>query len=350
MTSLAVFLHTLDPYAIELWDNGPIRWYGLSYLLGFLLAYLLIRRVTRAGVSTLQPQHVGDLIVTLAIGVVVGGRLGYVLFYDPRLLLTFSHRAPWWGLLAINQGGMASHGGMIGAIVASYVYARRHRHRWAHVLDLAAFGTPIGLCFGRLANFVNGELYGRAVAPDSIAMRWAVRFPQEMFDWFASGPDGRSDARLAQLAPALKYLPTPPGYDSLTVDSYRVQQIIAAVQNGNAHVRAVVEPLLTPRHPSQLYQSLLEGLLLALVLAVVWARPRKPMVVGGWFCAGYGVMRIVGELFRMPDAQIIHEEFARFGVTRGQWLSFLLLLAGLAMIFFARRGGSPPMGGWRRQA
>src|SRR5690606_13364210 len=121
------------------------------------LGYLIIRRVTRAGISSLDPVEVWDLVLTAAIGIVLGGRIGYVLLYQPSLLTSFSDSLPWWDALAINKGGMASHGGMIGLIVATWLYARRHRHRWRHVIDLTAFGAPIGLFFGRMANFINGE-------------------------------------------------------------------------------------------------------------------------------------------------------------------------------------------------
>ncbi len=330
--TLAAWLHTLDPFAI--W---PIRWYGLSYLFGFFLAYLLIRRVVAIGHSTLKVDQVQDLIITLAIGAVVGGRLGYVVFYKPELLTTFTGHLPFWGLLAINEGGMASHGGIIGAVLAAVWFARRNRLSLPHVLDLAAFGTPLGLAFGRIANFINGELYGRACDP---SFPLAVKFPQEMLTW--------PGEKLAALAPALRFLPDDPNAIPGQVTGEQLHRILDAIQSHNPDIIAIVQPLLTPRHPSQLYQSLLEGFLVFVVLLAVWAKPRKPLVLGGWFALSYGIARIIGEFFRLPDAHIAAQEFGHWGITRGQLLSVFLVLAGVVMVVLAQRRDVPAMGGWRR--
>ena len=338
---LGAYLHTIDPYAVKLWEGGPVRWYGLSYLLGFALAYMLIRHVVRVGRSTLDPGRVGDFILVMALGVVAGGRLGYVVLYRPELFWSFSGSAPWWGVLAINEGGMASHGGMVGALAASLWYSKMGRradggrgHRWLHVLDLAAFGAPLGLFFGRIANFVNAELIGRACSPD---LPWAVKFPHEMYDW----PAKRWEPMLTLLqgVPGVSRPAPPTLFDSLL---WAVEQI----QLGNQEVVQIVEPMLTPRHPSQIYQALLEGLLLFAVLVWVWTKPRRPGVVAGWFCVVYGVVRVVGEAFREPDGHIAHLEYAHWGVTRGQWLSVLLVLLGLLLLRVAVRSGAGVMGGW----
>lgn len=331
---LASYLHTIDPYAIRLWDGGPIRWYGLSYLIGFLIAYRLIRRVSRVGVSSLQPQHVGDFVVTLAVGIMLGGRLGYVLFYKPQMLWAFSSSFPYWDLLAINQGGMASHGGMIGGLLASFYYARRvrdARHSWPHLLDLIAFAAPLGLFFGRIANFINGELIGR---PCSLTLPWAVKFPQEMFDW--------DQHQLVALKNAtVMYLPNPKTW-AYPIE-YQIPRFIEQIQNGNDELIRLIEPLLTPRHPSQIYEAVLEGLVLFVILAVVWAKPRKPGVVGVYFCIAYGFLRIIGEFYRQPDS---HLGLQWLGLTRGQWLSALLILMGIALIPLFIRRDTQPMGGW----
>jgi len=284
--------------------------------------------VVAAGRSTLAPTTAGDLVVALAFGIVIGGRLGYVVFYQPALLWTFGGTFPFWDLLAVNKGGMASHGGMIGLIVASWWYARRYGHNMAHLLDLGAFGAPLGLFFGRIANFVNGELYGRG--PTDVP--WAVKFPQEIFTWDAN--------RLTQLEPVLDMVAAPT-YDQ------KLQQVIVAIQNGNQQIAAAIEPLLTPRHPSQIYEALLEGLLLFAVLGVVWLKPRKPMTIGALACVVYGLVRIFGELYRQPDEHIGYEWL---DLPRGQWLSIALTALGIVLLVIFNRKQADPMGGWRRHA
>ena len=326
--TLAAWLHRLDPVALDLGGPFVVRWYGLSYLLGFLIAYLLIRRVTKVGVSTLRPDHVGDLVMWLAIGVVVGGRLGYVFFYRVDLLWEFTAAPPWWGVLAINQGGMASHGGMIGGIAASGLYAWRYGHRWTHLLDLFAFGAPLGLFFGRLANFWNGELIGRACDPK---LPWAVKFPQEMYDVPAVADRVLLAVQRAGFEPR-------PGVDE-------VSWVIHQVQRGNAALAEVVAPLLTPRHPSQLYAAALEGLCVAAVLLWAWRRPRRTGLIGSLFCVSYAVARVADEFFRSPDA---HLGLQAMQLSRGQWLSFGLLALGVVGLVIVSRVDWPRMGGWPR--
>jgi phosphatidylglycerol:prolipoprotein diacylglycerol transferase len=322
---LAAWLHNLDPYAIKLWEGGPIRWYGLSYLAGFVIAYFVVRRVARCGISTLRQKDVGDLVFTVALGLMVGGRLGYVLFYKPQMLISFTASPPFWDVLAINKGGMASHGGMIGLVVACWIYARRHKHSFAHLLDISAFAAPLGVFCGRMANFVNGELFGR---PTDVP--WAVKFPQEILSW--------NREQLDQLQPLFELLPSPRP-DVLSYD-----MLITAVQQGNSAIATAMQDVLPARHPSQIYEALLEGLLVFAVLAVVWLKPHKPMIIAGLFCTVYAIVRIVGEQFREPDD---HLGFDALGLTRGQWLSVALLLAGVVLLVIFSRRQVAPMGGWR---
>jgi phosphatidylglycerol:prolipoprotein diacylglycerol transferase len=328
-----MYVHHLDPYAIKLWEGGPIRWYGLSYLMGFVVGYLLIRRVARVGKDAMPAVLAGDLLVTGAIGIMLGGRIGYALFYQPALFVDFTAEAPFWGLLAINRGGMASHGGMIGLFLATWYFARRHKQSFAHLLDLVAFAAPIGLFFGRIANFINGELYGRACDP---SLPWAVKFPQELPHWDA-------DRIAAQGAP-LMYALDPSPMTTWTSDWKAVAYyVIDQAQRGNARVLDAVAPFLTPRHPSQLYEALMEGLLVFAVLAIVWARPRKPLTIGSLFCLTYGLVRIVGEQFRQPDHDI---GFDWLGLTRGQWLSVALATLGLVLLVIFQRRAATTRGGW----
>ena len=338
--TLAAWLHQIDPYAIQLWEGGPVRWYGLSYLLGFAIAYALVRRVLRVGRSTVAVAQAGDLIVTLAIGIVVGGRVGYVLFYKPQLLWTVFDHVPWWGLLAINDGGMASHGGMIGGLIAALMFARRHQVDALHTFDLFAFGAPLGLFFGRIANFVNGELIGRP-APDGLP--WAVKFPRQMYEWPAE-----------KVRRAMMEWNELPGHLPITNARQFVPDAIARIQAGDAQMIQIIEPMLVARHPSQLYAAAMEGLIVFAVLLFIWRRPRMPGVVAGWFGISYAVMRIIDEWWRRPDPHLRDDEFAAtremlgWGITRGQWLSVLLLLVGAALVFVALRRDVSPMGAWRR--
>ena len=327
---LAAWLHNIDPYLVDLglWEGGPIRWYGLAYIVGFTLGYVLIRRVATVGICSIKPNHVPDLVVAMMIGVVIGGRLGYVFFYQPALIWTFYMHLPFWGVLAINEGGMASHGGIIGGIVACLWFARRHGHSQLFLLDLLAFGTPLGLFFGRLANFINGELYGRG--PTRVP--WSVKFPQEITVWPAVKID-----QLFQALPDTSSLPGNTLWSPATV--------IELIQQGHPRVIEVIEPMLTPRHPSQIYAGVLEGLVVFAVLSLAWSRPRQPGIIGSLFCFTYGCMRLFGELFRQPDEGI---GFQLWGLTRGQWLSVPLLLSGVAVLFCACHTPTIPTGSWRR--
>jgi phosphatidylglycerol---prolipoprotein diacylglyceryl transferase len=326
----AVYVHDLDPFAIHFTGNWGIRWYALSYIAGFAAAYFIFVSLAKRGRILLRSrEQVMDFIVFAAIGTMVGGRLGYCLLYRPELFIEFSGRPPFWGVLAIHEGGMASHGGIVGLIVACVIYARRLKIPALHLCDLIALAGPLGIALGRVANFINGELYGR---PASASLPWAVKFPQEMEAWTAP--------QVQELRDALEPLGLRGGSDaSLTA------QVIALIQDGHVAVKDIVAPLLTPRHPSQLYEAGLEGLALGAVLWLIWRVPRKPGVIGGWFLVLYSLVRIAGEQFRTPDA---HIGFQALGLTRGQWLSILMLVVGVACLVGWSRRPVERIGGWRR--
>ena len=317
--TLAAWLHTIDPYAIQLWEGGPIRWYGLSYLVGFVLAFVLIKRVAGVGVSTLPAAKASDLVVSLAIGIVVGGRLGYVLFYKPHLFVEFTGTLPYWGVLDMMGGGMASHGGMIGGLIATGWFAKRNQQPLLHTADLMAFAAPLGLLCGRLANFVNGELIGRRCAAD---FPLAVQFPQEVYD-------------------------DPSLFDRLTLAFGRElpRNWLDRLQSGHVEIQRAAAEVLPARHPSQLYAGLTEGLIVFAVLAALWCKPRRPGTIVAGFGLVYALMRMLNEQFRQPDT---HLGLQALGMTRGQWLSVGLLAAGVIVGVIAWRKKGEAMGSWRR--
>ncbi len=247
----------IDPVAIQL---GPlnIHWYGLMYLFGFLGAWLLARkRAPRNGWSN---EEIEDLLFYAALGVVIGGRTGYMLFYNlPELLsnpLSYFH---------VWEGGMSFHGGLLGVFLAVWIFGRKHQRPFWAVTDFIAPLVPIGLFFGRIGNFINAELWGKISD-----VPWAMIFP-------AAGP--------------------------------------------------------LPRHPSQLYEATLEGLILFIVLWIYSSRPRPTMAVSGLFLALYGIFRFLVEFVRLPDPQL---GYLAFGwVTMGQLLSLPMILAGAILVILA---------------
>ncbi|MGQ4273315.1 prolipoprotein diacylglyceryl transferase [Terrihabitans sp. B22-R8] len=267
MPILAIPFPMIDPVAVSI---GPldIRWYALAYVAGLLLGWWLATRLVRARdlwgrEPPLGMAGVDDMLIFVAIGVIIGGRLGYVLVYHPGYYAAHPLEAlmPWYG-------GMSFHGGLVGAGLALWPFARQKKTDPLGVFDIAAAVVPVGLFFGRLANFINGELWGRASD-----VPWAMVFP-------GAGPE--------------------------------------------------------PRHPSQLYQAALEGVLLfAIVMLVVkLGGLKRPGMVTGTFLGGYAIFRIIGETFRQPDTQL---GFLAGGMTMGMLLSLPMLALGLVLLVRARR-------------
>jgi len=253
-----------DPVLIQF---GPfsIRWYALAYIASLLLGGRLVRRLARLPPAIATPIQVDDFLTWAVLGVVLGGRLGYVLFYQPGTYLAHPLQ-----IFAVWEGGMSFHGGMLGVATAIIVYCRRNRIPLLGFADRIAIVSPLGLGLGRMANFINGELWGRP-APDWLP--WAMIFPR-------AG--------------------------------------------------------LVPRHPSQIYQALLEGVVLFLLMLALSRREtlrRRFGLLTGIFLCGYAVARIIGEFFREPDAFL---GFLAFGSTMGQILSVPMFLAGLWLIARAR--------------
>ncbi|MFN2542214.1 MAG: prolipoprotein diacylglyceryl transferase [Chthoniobacterales bacterium] len=296
------YVHDFNPLIFRLWDNVGPRWYGLAYVLAFASSYLLVRVLARRGYADLPLVKVGDFITGAALfGVIVGGRLGYVLFYKPDML-----REPM-SILRVWEGGMSSHGGMLGVLAFTFYFARRQKVSWLNLGDNLVVTVPLGLFFGRCANFINGELYGRAAS-----VAWAVQFPKELLE--NPSEAARGIAACAPLDPSLT----------------SSEAIIAAVRH-NAQVKDALRSVLTPRHPSQLYEAFFEGIVLFAILWFMRTRLRLPNgMLTGLFFICYAVVRIVVENFREPDAALIA------GFTRGQFFSFFLIGIGIAFIVAAK--------------
>jgi phosphatidylglycerol:prolipoprotein diacylglycerol transferase len=315
----AYYVHHLSPFLVQFGSSFGVRWYGLAYVAGFLVGILLYRRLARQGYSDLQPEAVTDFIVAGAIfGVVIGGRLGYMLLYNFDGFL-----ANPLSIFKLWEGGMSSHGGIIGLALYTAWYARKHHMSWRNLSDNFVVVAPMGLFFGRLANFINGELYGRATN-----VAWAMQFPKELYDTGTPAQDAVHDAGIRAATLINPAWNTP-------------DQIEVAVRHSEPLRNALAE-VLTPRHPSQLYEAALEGAFLFALLWLLRTRVRMPngMLTGIFFIA-YAAVRILGEMFREPDAPLTGP------FSRGQFLSFFLVAIGIAVIAWAlKRPTWPPK--WQR--
>jgi len=349
LLTLGAWFHNIDPVIVQIQGNLAIRWYGLSYIAGFAIAWLLLRWMAGRKLVLIPRPVAFDFIVQVAIGVIVGGRLGYVLFYQPDLLMEFESAFPWWGVLNIPKGGMASHGGMIGMIIAAWLWARKWRAAaekdpsitpppLLHLLDVICLISPPGILMGRIANFINGELLGRIVAmPGEPGPWWSVRFPQELTEpnlWPELTAAQQSD--LARMV--LSVEPTGDVARGAAI-------LIREAQLGNPVVVAELEALTSARHPSQLYQAFAEGVLTFLVMWWLWRRPRKPGMMLAVFLMVYGVGRVATEFIRLPDAHLQMQRIA--GLSRGQWLSVAMVVIGAGLLWWVvRRSRAAPLGGW----
>jgi phosphatidylglycerol:prolipoprotein diacylglycerol transferase len=270
---LDTIYHATNPVAFAL---GPltVRWYGLAYLAGFVCAGLVMMRTSRRWRLGLTSDEVLNIVVGVAFGVIVGARLGYVLFYGAGYYLANPIK-----ILAFNEGGMSFHGGLVGAIVGGALVCRQMRISIPTVCDLAVIGAPIGLFFGRCANFINGELWGKPTD-----LPWGVMFSN----------------------------------------------------TGGGYVY---------RHPSQLYEAILEGIVIFIVLYALSRRvpPRPQGTFLGTFLALYGCFRFLIEFVRMPDSQLGYL-LGTGWLTMGQCLSVPLAILGVALVVWAHRLDRPQVG------
>ena len=294
---LAVFLHSFGPFVFRIGEVGP-RWYGLSYVASALVGFWLYRRLAMRGYTDVQPEKVADFITWCGLfGVLLGGRIGWIVFYG----IKEPHENPWW-IFEVWKGGMSSHGGILGLVLVTYVLSRRWKVSWTSIGDTLCVVAPTGLFLVRCANFINGELIGK---PATVA--WAVQFPRELLDT-AIGREAIG----------------PQVMDALGLPLGEIVETIPRA----AETSRVLTEFLTPRHPSQLYEALLEGVLMFAVLWFMRTRCRVPRgVLTGSFFILYATTRIVSEVFREPDPA-----WAVGSFSAGQFLSLFMYGIGAAFI------------------
>lgn len=344
------WFHDLSPYVWRISGDFGIRWYGVSYLLAFALAYLMLHWLAKRGVTPIPRDRIADAMMLLVGGVIVGGRMGYVLLYDPSLLIDFSSSLPWWGVLRLTNGGMSSHGGFLGVMGACWWISKGFKDEQGnrvgacpamHVMDMCAMIAPLGLMLGRLANFVNGELLGKVVAkPGQSAPWWAVRYPQEILERpLDSLP--HSHEQLDQIVRlSAQYML--PGEQDWELGYLRILDLI---RKGNEQLQGQLEPLISARYPTQLMQAFFDGLLVFIVVWAIAYKPRRVGVLGAWMWIVYALGRIPMDLVRLPDSGV-----TQFGpLTRGQGYSLLMLLTGVIALVVIHRAKRPLMGGWGKR-
>jgi phosphatidylglycerol:prolipoprotein diacylglycerol transferase len=298
---LAFYLHSLSPFLFEFRPGIGLRWYGLAYVLSFLLGFLLYKRLAGRGYTDLPPAQVSDFITWAAVfGVFVGGRIGWIVFYGLKQDHAFD---PWWWPVEVWKGGMSSHGGIIGLALFTLYWSRRHRVSWTSIGDCLVVVAPIGLFLVRVANFINGELFGRIAN-----VPWAMLFPAELYDDLGMRDrlGLRSNEEVSGYIEAARHTP---------------------------ELAAELRTVLTPRHPSQLYEAALEGLVLFGILYWMRTRLRLPRgVLTGAFFVLYALLRIIGEFFREPD-----RAWSVGPLSAGQFLSLFMILIGGVFVAYGLR-------------
>ena len=333
---LATYIHNWDPVLLDPFGPVKLRWYGLGYLFAFVFGFLMLRWLARKKLWVLPAEKVADFIAYAAFfGVFLGGRLGYIVFYQMQ---TAQGRADFAEdplmVFRVWDGGMASHGGILGLVLFTYFYARKQNVSWTGVGDGLCVVAPIGIALVRFANFINGELYGRVAH----GVSWAMKFPSALFE------NGRASAAIrdgAELAPEVYNLA--PAEENVTWTQGQLQfeqvQYLIEKSREDPELLQVLGQHLDARHPSQLYEGILEGVVLFAILFTL--RVRVPQlahgVITGLFFVLYAVFRIIVENYRQPD---VGQAFI-LGLTKGQFYSTFMIVGGLCFIGFALKRKQP---------
>ncbi len=312
---LATYIHDLGPFLWQIKGNFGIRWYGFMYVVGFLAAYLLLRWFVKLRACELRDSQVGDFITLVALlGVMLGGRLGYMLLYRWDELL----RDPI-SIFKVLNGGMASHGAILGITAVVFFYARWKKISWLGLGDNIVITGPLGVFFGRWGNFINGELYGRKTDH-----AWGMKFPSEIHDLPYSQVHlflERAEAIVPGILAQAQQL-----------SQWGACELVIATSRTNPEFKQLLgDTLLNTRHPSQIYQSLCEGLLVFLILLAIRVKWRNAYhgVISGVFFIIYAIARIAVENLREPDSALV------MGITKGQFYSLFFFAIGIAILSWA---------------
>ena len=328
---LATYVHDLDPVIFSITEKIKLRWYGLSYVMGFMAGYVILLRLARRDLWNVAEEKVGDVVTYTAIfGVFLGGRIGYVLFYMiPRDGLDAVLADPLT-IVRVWDGGMASHGGILGIMFFTLFYAWKNKISWPGMGDGIAIVAPLGVFFGRMANFINGELYGTTTDESKW---WAVKFPKSLYE--GDGENIQAALRQAAVADPERIGPILAPYGQsdggFALPRWVFETQIEPIARENPAVLQAFADHTPARHPSQLYEGVLEGLVIFLILyGMRVAFPRLwHGVISGVFFILYAIFRIGVENVRQPDADEI------MGVTKGQFYSFFMIAIGIGFLLYA---------------
>jgi phosphatidylglycerol:prolipoprotein diacylglycerol transferase len=345
----------LDPVIFTLISNDAgspvlaLRWYGLMYVLAFTVGYLIFRWLQKTGYLRIEAKDVSNYVIVGVLGTFLGGRLGYLFFYqfDDLFLkagLTFGERM--WKIVAVWEGGMSFHGGVIGVTLAVLYYALRKKQNFWNIMDGSAHIVPLGVALVRIGNFINGELWGRTINNEA----GKPIFDAEKLPWYAMKfpTDSDTPGAQARLRDALEesWLKANPGSSITEMPRDALQPLPV-----DADVWKQVSDYFPGRYPSQLVQFAFEGMLVLLAMWIIRRYVKRPGVMCGLFLIAYAIFRIPAEMIRQPDHQIDPAHagelggtawfLAQMGMTMGQFLSVLIIAVGLGVVIGRLKWGKP---------